>query len=225
MDVALQERQKQSVGRYAARYVEDGMRVGLGTGSTVRWTILALAERGLHLMCVATSVETQKLALENGLEVLTPGEVGSLDIAIDGADEVDPAFNLIKGGGGALAREKIVASMTDHFVVVVDESKSCPHLGAFPLPVEVLEFGADVVAARLRDLGAEDVIRRPVVSDNGNPILDAGFGRIDDPCRLAVTLEAIPGIVEHGIFPGSMVRRVVAARGDDVVELSRSQET
>lgn len=223
MDEALQDRQKQSVGRYAARYIENGMCVGLGTGSTVKWTILALAERGVELTCVATSVQTQKLALENGLEVVTPGEVGSLDVAIDGADEVDPAFNLTKGGGGALAREKIVASMADHFVVVVDESKPRPHLGVFPLPVEVLEFGADIVAARLRALGAEDVIRRPTVSDNGNPILDADFGCIDDPPALAVVLQAIPGIVEHGIFPGSMVGRVVAARGDDVVELARAQ--
>lgn len=221
MDPSLQDRQKATVGRYAAKFVEDGMSVGLGTGSTVEWTVLALAERGLSLTCVATSVSTQRLAIENGLDVVTPGEVGRLDVAIDGADEVDPYFNLTKGGGGALAREKIVASMTDRFVVVVDGTKRRPHLGVFPLPVEVLEFGADIVAVRLRDLGASDVTRRLVSSDNGNPILDAAFGRIDDPPGLAVALQAIPGIVEHGIFPGDMVERVVAAQGDDVVELVR----
>lgn len=213
--------QKEAVGRYAAQLVEGGMRVGLGTGSTVRWTIDELGRRRLDIVCVSTSVDTEQLAMAGGLRVVLPGELGALDIAIDGADEVDPRFNLTKGGGGALAREKIVASMAEQFVVVADETKCRSCLGRFPLPIEVLEFGADVVAARLRQLGAIDVWRRTVRSDNGNPILDVAFGEIEDPPTLAVRLQAIPGIVEHGIFPGEMVDRVVTVKGANVIELVR----
>jgi ribose 5-phosphate isomerase A len=190
------------------------MRVGLGTGSTVRWTIVALGERRPDIVCTATSRQTHELATSLGLRVVTPDEIAVLDLAIDGADEVDPAFNLTKGGGGAHTREKIVAQMAARFIVVVDESKMVPHLGPFGTPLEVLDFAPKVVTDRLRSLGAADVSTRDQRSDNGNLLLDAHFGPIADPASLARALEQIPGLVEHGIFLSDMVERVLVARTD-----------
>jgi len=215
------ERAKELAGRRAAEYVEDGMRVGLGTGSTVRHTILTLGERKPDITCVATSVETHELATELGLKVVPPDEVGALDIAIDGADEVDPAFDLIKGGGGAQTREKIVARMAARFIVVVDESKLVDRLGAFGLPLEVLGFAPDVVAAVVRSMGASEVTRRERSSDGGNVLMDARFGSIADPAGLARDLDAVPGLVDHGLFLGAWVERVVVAGPDGVREPAR----
>ena len=139
-DATARDRAKEEAGRHAASYVTAGMRVGLGTGSTVHWTIIELGERALDIVCTATSVQTHELATSLGLRVISPDEIGSLDIAIDGADEVDHAFNLTKGGGAAHTREKIVAQMAPRFIVVVDESKLVPHLGPFGIPLEVLAF-------------------------------------------------------------------------------------
>lgn len=210
---------KQVAGRHAAGYVTDGMRVGLGTGSTVHWTIVELGERRPDIVCTATSVRTHELATSFGLRVVTPDEIGALDIAIDGADEVDPAFNLTKGGGAAHTREKIVAAMSPRFIVVVDESKIVPALGPFGTPLEVLDFAPGVVADAVLALGATAVTTRDRRSDNGNLVMDAQFGTIPDPVALAVALAATPGIVEHGIFPGPMVERVVIAGLDGVREL------
>jgi ribose 5-phosphate isomerase A len=212
------EHAKQLAGRRAAEEVEDGMRVGLGTGSTVHHTILALGERKPSITCAATSERTAELAAGLGLRVVPPDELVSLDIAIDGADEVDPEFNLIKGGGGAHTREKIVAAMADRFIVVVDESKLVERLGAFGVPLEVLPFAPAVVTARVEALGANKVTRRPEPSDNGNLLLDAHFGFIEDPAGLAARLSAIPGLVEHGIFLGDMLERVVIAGAGGVSE-------
>jgi ribose 5-phosphate isomerase A len=206
---AAQDAAKEAAGRLAAEYVRDGMRVGLGTGSTVHWTIVALGERRPDIVCTATSVRTHDLATSLGLTVVSPDEVRHLDIAIDGADEVDPALNLTKGGGAAHTREKIVASMADRFVVVVDETKVVPALGPFGTPLE--DFAPDVVADAVRALGASSVTTREARSDNGNLVADAHFGTIADPVALAAALSAVPGIVEHGIFPGAMVERVVVA--------------
>ena len=178
------------------------MRVGLGTGSTVHFSILELGDRKLDIVCTATSKQTEDLARGLGLKVVTPDEIGALDIAIDGADEVDPAFNLTKGGGGAHTREKLVAQMSPRFIVVVDESKLVPHLGPFGTPLEVLDFAPGVVAGRVQALGAHEITTRDRRSDNGNLIVDAHFGTIDDPVALGRELNAIPGIVEHGLFPG-----------------------
>lgn len=208
---------KEAAGRHAARYVTDGMRVGLGTGSTVHWTIVELGERAPDVVCTATSVQTHELATSLGLRVVAPDEIGALDIAIDGADEVDPAFHLTKGGGGAHTREKIVAQMAPRFIVVVDESKLVDHLGPFGTPLEVLDFAPGVVAARIRALGASGITTRDRRSDNGNLLCDARFGTIEDPVALARALEAVPGVVEHGIFLGSMVERVVVAGADGSV--------
>ncbi len=210
---------KERAGRLAASHVTDGMRVGLGTGSTVHWTIVELGERRPDIVCTATSVQTHDLALSLGLEVVSPDEVGHLDITIDGADEVDPAFNLTKGGGNAHTREKIVAAMADRFVVVVDESKLVEQLGPFGTPIEVLDFAPGVVSAAVRSLGATEVVTRPVRTDNGNLVMLAHFGTIADPVELGARLSEVPGLVEHGIFPGSMVDRVVVAGLDGVREL------
>ena len=210
---------KDRAGRHAAEYVEDGMRVGLGTGSTVHFTIVALGERKPDITCVATSRATEELATSLGLHVVPPGDLDALEIAIDGADQVDDALNLVKGGGGAHTREKIVASMTSRFVVVVDDAKLFDRLHG-GIPLEVVEFGAPFVTGRVETLGATAVTRRDGLSDNGNPILDADFPPINDPAALGRELSAIPGLVEHGIFPSAMVERVVVA-GDTVRELVR----
>lgn len=219
-DLSTQDAAKRAAGRHAATYAERGMRVGLGTGSTVRFTIEALAEADLDLVCTATSRHTDDLAASLGLRVVAPDEVRELDLCIDGADEVDPDLNLTKGGGAAHAREKIVAAMAARFIVVVDESKLVPHLGPFGIPLEVLDFAPGVVTASVMELGADAVTDRGVRTDNGNLVLDAQFGDIADPVTLAALLSSVPGIVEHGIFPGSMVERVVVAGVDGVRELT-----
>ena len=212
---------KKNTGEAAAAHVESGMRVGLGTGSTVNYTIRALGSRGLDIVCTSTSDRTQKLAEEVGLRAVAPDELGALDIAIDGADEVDPGLNLIKGGGGAHTREKIVAAMAARFIVVVDEAKLVERLGAFKVPIEALPFAPDVVAAGVRALGAGAVTRRETGSDNGNALLDADFGLIDDPAALAAQLSSVPGLIEHGIFLSDMVERVIVGKHDGVREITR----
>lgn len=214
-----QDLAKEAAGRKAAEEVVDGMRVGLGTGSTVHWTIVALGERLPDIVCTATSKQTHELATSLGLRVVSPDEIGALDICIDGADEVDPNFNLTKGGGAAHTREKIVASMSPRFIVVVDESKMVPALGPFGTPLEVLDFAPGVVAAAVERLGSAPVTTRDRRSDNGNLVMDAHFEAIADPVSMAAALAAVPGIVEHGIFPGAMVERVVIAGLDGVREL------
>jgi len=212
---------KEAAGRKAAAYVTDGMRVGLGTGSTVHFTIVALGERRPDIICAATSERTRALASDLGLKVVPPDELLTLDVAIDGADEVDARFNLIKGGGGAHLREKIIAGMARRFIVVVDEAKMVETLGAFPLPLEVLPFAPAVVAEQVRALGARSVTTRGARSDNGNLLMDAAFERIADPAGLAARLAAIPGLIEHGLFLADMVERVVVAGADGVRELTR----
>ena len=212
---------KEAAGRHAATYVTDGMRVGLGTGSTVHFTIIALGERAPAITCTATSEQTDRLARSLGLTVVSPDEIGQLDLVIDGADEVDPAFNLTKGGGGAHTREKLIAEMSPRFIVVVDESKLVDQLGAFGTPLEVLDFAPGVVETRVRRLGARDVTTRDQRSDNGNRLMDAFFGTIPDPSALAAELAAVPGIVEHGIFLAALVERIVIAGPDGVRELTR----
>jgi ribose 5-phosphate isomerase A len=216
---------KEVAGRYAAGLIEDGMTVGLGTGSTVFWTITALGERHADVVCTVTSHRTEALARSLRLVVVPPDELGRLDIAVDGADEIDPDLNLIKGGGGAHTREKIVADMADRFVVVADQTKLVEELGAFGVPIEALDFAPGVLAARLRDLGAHEVVRSPERSDNGNLLMRAWFGPLTDPEGLAAALAALPGLVEHGIFPHEMVTRVVVSDNQGhVVERLRSAD-
>jgi ribose 5-phosphate isomerase A len=199
----------------ALDYVEDGMRVGLGTGSTAAEFVRLLGRRvakGLAVTGVATSLATERLARESGIPLTTLDETPELDLDVDGADEIGPDLGLIKGGGGALLREKIVANASARMIVVADASKKVAELGAFPLPIEVVAFGLTATAIAIEQAavelglsGAIDLRRRdgePFVTDSGNRILDASFGRIPDPEELALRLASIPGVVEHGLFLG-----------------------
>lgn len=201
--------QKRTAGEAAAREVVDGMAVGLGTGSTAEWFVRALGERvrndGLRLLCVATSEATERLAHEVGLACENLDSVRRLDLTVDGADEIAPDLALIKGGGGALLREKLVWEASDRCLVIADAGKRVEVLGAFPLPVEVTPFGHRVTAARLAEIaGVEPLLRQreaaPFRTDGGNLIYDLRLGRIVDPDTLGAALKAETGVVEHGLF-------------------------
>ena len=200
---------KRLAGEAAAELVKSGMVVGLGTGSTVAWTILRLGARvredGLRFLGVPTSFQAENLAIASGITLTTLNVHPVLDLAIDGADQVDANLFVIKGGGAAHTREKVVACSAGRFIIVADESKYVEKL-THPVPVEVLPFAARLVEQRLRDLGGVPVLRLgkmkdgPVITDNGNFVMDVDFGVIEDPERLAARLRGIPGVVEHGIF-------------------------
>lgn len=199
--------EKKAVGEAAAQYVKDGMIVGLGTGSTVYYTIQKVGEyvkEGMNIRAIPTSEETKKLALDLNIPLVTFAEVNHLDVVIDGADEVDCHFALTKGGGGALLREKLIADATDLFIVVADSSKIVEKLGKFPLPVEVTPFSWERTARQIEELGSITTRRlngtEPYISDNGNYILDCSFEVIEDPEGLSQKLNRIPGVVENGLF-------------------------
>jgi ribose 5-phosphate isomerase A len=205
--------EKRAAAEAAARLVEDGMRVGLGTGSTVAFLLPALAARGLALRCVATSPATEQAARELGLAVeafLGAGSLDRLDIAIDGADQVAPSGWLVKGGGAAHTREKAVAAAADRFVVVVSSDKLVERLGP-PVPLELLDFGLAATLRRLEAVELRDVPRSP----DGGVIADY-TGDFDDPETLAARLSTLPGVVEHGLFPAALVSDVVIGRGEQV---------
>jgi ribose 5-phosphate isomerase A len=191
--------------------VEDGQRVGLGTGSTVAYLLPALAERGLRgLRCVATSPATEARARELGLEVESFDALDRLDVAIDGTDQVDPGGWLVKGGGGAHTREKIVAAAAERFVVIADSSKAVEALGP-PVPLELFRFG---LAATLRHVEPADLRDAPPSPDGG---LIADYrGEVGDPAALAARLGATPGVVDHGLFSPELVDDVLIARGEEV---------
>jgi ribose 5-phosphate isomerase A len=200
---------KKAAGDAAAELVKSGMVVGLGTGSTVAWTIKRLGARvlneGLDFLGVPTSYQAENLAIASGIKLTTLNQHPDLDLAIDGADQVD--FNLfaIKGGGAAHTQEKVVACSARMFVIVADESKFAEHLN-HGVPVEVLPFAARLAERQLKELGGEPALRLgkmkdgPVITDNGNFVMDVDFGTIEDPAALAAKLCRIPGVVEHGIF-------------------------
>jgi len=200
--------EKQLVGEKAVEYVKDGMIVGLGTGSTVYYTILKLGklvQEGLQIKGIPTSVQTATLAKELNIPLVELKDVEHIDVAIDGADEVDGKAALIKGGGGALLREKIIARASKTFVVVADAKKNVQTLGAFSLPVEVVPFGFEMTARHIAKLGCEPVLRlnpagEAFISDNGNYILDCPFPEINRPAELERALNMIPGVVENGLF-------------------------
>ena len=224
---------KADAARKAAEFVESGMKVGLGTGSTAAWMVKRLGERvrdeGLRIVGVPTSSRTAALAREVGIKIVTLDEAKWLDLTIDGADEFDAEMNLIKGGGGALLQEKIVATASDKMVVIADAAKEVAHLGAFPLPIEVIPFGAEVTRGLVEELlGAFDVMGRrttirmngsdPFRTDEGNFILDLHLGRIGKPRQLALMLNQVPGVVENGLFV-DICDRVVIGHADGRVEV------
>ena len=225
MSVAL----KDKVGAAALEYVSDGMRLGLGTGSTAEAFVRHLGARvagGLKVVGVPTSERTAALARGLGIPLSTLDETPELDLTIDGADEIGPGLALIKGGGAALLREKIVAAASARLLVIADESKVVDCLGAFPLPIEVVPFGLEatrraiVKAAAALDLEGPVELRKtaegePLLTDGGHFILDASFRRISDPEALGSALGRIPGVVEHGLFTG--LARVALVAGEDGV--------
>jgi ribose 5-phosphate isomerase A len=220
------DREKEAAGRAGAKLVRDGEIVGLGSGSTAYFAVVALGERvkaGLKIIGIPTSVQTGELARAVGIPLTTLDEHPEIDIAIDGADEIGPKLDLIKGGGGALLREKVIATASKKRVVVADSSKVVAVLGKFPLPVEIISFARTVVEKKIVSLGASPKVRMkpdgsPFITDNGNQILDCSFGKIADPPALALILSNTPGIVEHGLFIG-LASIALVGRGDRVDEL------
>jgi ribose 5-phosphate isomerase A len=225
-EISTLDLEKQIAGRAAAELVEPETIVGLGSGSTATWAIRFLGDRvrsGLKIVGIPTSQNTKRLAEQLGIPLATLEQHPQIDIDIDGADEIDPQLNLIKGGGGALLREKIIASASRRFIVVGDSSKQVAHLGKFPLPVEVIPFAESVISKRIAALGAT-ISRRgganPFVTDEGHHILDCTFGEIADPAALADQLKSIPGVVEHGLFIG-MAELALIGKDGKVTQLRR----
>ena len=216
---------KEAAGRHAAEFVTDGMVVGLGTGSTALHAIRALGERvakGLSIRGVPTSEASRRLATECGIPVVELGDIPYIDITIDGSDEVDPHLCLIKGGGGALLREKLVASYSREMIVVVDETKLVACLGAFPLPVAIVPYGFETTLKRLaihaRGLALREVDRRPFVSDDGLYVVDMHTAPIHNPDGLHAALKGILGVVETGLFIG-LATKVVVGHPDGSTEV------
>jgi ribose 5-phosphate isomerase A len=206
------EAQKRRAAEAAAQMVEDSMTVGLGTGTTVAYLLPALARRNLSIRCVATSPRTEQAASRLGLRI-EPFIYERLDMAIDGADQITPEGWLVKGGGGAHAREKLVAAAADVFVVIADSTKTVDAIHP-PIPLELLEFGLDSTLARI------GTVRRregPLTPDGG--VLADFVGEFEDPSALARELEGVPGVLAHGLFPPEMVRTVLIGRGDHVEQI------
>lgn len=201
--------QKRIAGAAAADLVEAGMVVGLGTGSTAAWFVKALAARGLDIRGVPTSENTANLARDLGIPLVGLDDVKAIDLTVDGADEVGPGLSLIKGGGAALLREKLVWEASRRCVVIADAAKRVAHLGKFPLPIEVVRFGHPHTGRRLADIAAEFELPPPrlrtaergiVITDGGNVIYDLASGKLSDPAALAGALKSVTGVVDHGLF-------------------------
>ncbi|WP_159997361.1 ribose-5-phosphate isomerase RpiA [Roseomonas sp. 18066] len=215
----MTDHQKRAAGEAAAEIIQDKTIVGLGTGSTAVYFVTALARRNLDLTCVATSRATAGLATSLGLRLAELDDIPRIDVTVDGADEIGPGLALIKGGGGALLREKLVWQASTRCIVIADAAKRVAVLGRFPLPVEVVPFGhrhtASRIAAALRNAGIEATPtlrgdgKKPFVTDNGNLIYDAACGAIADPAALGRALKALAGVVEHGIFAGLATEAVI----------------
>ncbi|MEH7178325.1 ribose-5-phosphate isomerase RpiA [Neobacillus vireti] len=220
--------EKKEVGEKAVEYVKDGMVVGLGTGSTVFYTITKLGQlvqQGLSIKGVPTSEQTRQLAIELGIPLASFAEIEHIDVAIDGADEVDPKLNLIKGGGGALLREKIIAAAAKNFIVVADSDKNVETLGTFPLPIEVVPFGYEMTVKHIRELGGSPKLRqkdgKTYLTDNGNYIIDSSFHKIKHPRELEKNLNLIPGVVDNGLFVG-MADCVISMKDKKLTTMVRS---
>ena len=232
--LSLSDRSKYACALRASALVENGMKVGLGTGSTAYWLVYHLAERvrneGLEFVGVPTSNKTREQAQAEGLKLISMDDAGRLDLTIDGADEFDQSMNLIKGGGGAHLQEKIVAFGSDRMVVIADETKKVNKLGKFPLPVEVLKFGSAssqkqieelLIAQNYRDFSVQMRMEKnkPFITDEGNYIFDLNLGEIQNPRKLCVDLNIIPGVVENGLFI-DVCKAVVIGYSDGTAKIS-----
>lgn len=220
--------EKKIVGEKAIEYIKDGMVVGLGTGSTVYYTIIKLGQlvkEGLSIQGIPTSIQTEELAKKLGIPLGRFEEIGQIDVAIDGADEIDSNLDLIKGGGGALLREKIIAKAAKKFIVVATPSKMVEKLGAFRLPVEVVPFGADLTKEHIREIGCNPILRQfkgtPYRTDNGNYIFDCVFSHLSQPKILEEKLNMIPGVVENGLFSGMSDIVISLDRNNNAVLIKR----
>jgi len=220
---------KQIAAEKAVSFIEDGMTIGLGTGTTAWWAIEKIGERvkkeGWKIRAIATSVRSEEQARSLGIPIFSFAEIGIIDVTIDGADEADGDLHLIKGGGGALLREKIVATNSRQMIVVADESKKVKTLGKFPLPVEVVLFGWERTFEKLRLLGCEPKRRMnrevPYLTDNGNYIVDCAFGKIEDPADLHERINAITGVVDNGLFINIASKLVLGLENGETRIISR----
>lgn len=211
---------KKLVGEKATEYIKDNMIVGLGTGSTAYFAIMKIGEmvkNGLNIKGVPTSKKTEDLALSLNIPLLNIADVKKIDVTIDGADEFDIHKNLIKGGGGALLREKIIASVTEFYVIIADKAKGCEILGDFAVPVEITPFAKEITLNQLEALGCEPKLREKnnvlFITDNQNYIADCKFKEINNPKELTASLNAIPGVVENGLFVG-MANVIISEDGE-----------
>ncbi|WP_404456185.1 ribose-5-phosphate isomerase RpiA [Virgibacillus necropolis] len=216
------DNQKKIAGEHSVQFIEDGMTVGLGSGTTVYWMMKKLGElvkKGLVVHGVPSSRKTERWAHEFGISLKTLAEIDEIDIAIDGADEIDGQLNLIKGGGGSLVREKIIDSFANHLIIIADESKMVSELGSYPLPIEVTPFGWEITAKKISQLGCKPEIRvkdnQVFISDNGNHILDCRFERISDPKTLHENLKLLVGVVETGLFI-EMTDKVIIGKDQEI---------
>ena len=222
---------KQAAAEAAVAYIKSGMAIGLGTGSTAAFAIQKLGERvkeeGLQVRAIATSLRSEEMAKELNIPIIGFDDFDMLDITIDGADEVDENLDLIKGGGGALLREKVVSMQTKINIIVIDETKLVKHLGKFPLPVEVVPFALTVVDRKLQQLGCQTVLRKKnnevYITDNQNYILDCHFDEIDDTDSLHQTINAITGVVDNGLFI-QRASMVIAAYKDGRIATFKKDE-
>jgi len=233
-DLSLSDRSKYACALRASALVENGMKVGLGTGSTAYWLVHHLAERvrseGLEFVGVPTSKKTKEQAQAEGLKLISMDDAGRLDITIDGADEFDQSMDLIKGGGGAHLQEKIVAFGSDRMVVIADETKKVSKLGKFPLPVEVLKFGSNSSQKKIEELLISQNYKdftvkmrmeknKPFITDEGNYIFDLNLGEIQNPRKLSSDLNTIPGVVENGLFI-DVCNAVIVGYSDGTAQIS-----
>ncbi|MCZ4225249.1 ribose-5-phosphate isomerase RpiA [Pedobacter rhodius] len=218
-----QDAEKLAAAKEAVKFIKDNDVVGLGTGTTATFAIKELAKRmqeGLKIRAAASSIKTEELAISYGIPILKLETLNSIDISIDGADEFTTSLNLIKGGGGALFREKIIASLSKNAIIITDSSKKVSKLGAFTVPVEVIPLALQYVFNQIEKLHGQGILRekegKKFLTDNGNYIVDVDFGLIDNPKELAFALNQIDGLLAHGLFIG-LTSKVIMAKGDEIL--------
>lgn len=223
IDKTQQDAEKLAAALAAVKFVKDGDVVGLGTGSTTTFAIKELGKlvkEGLKIKAAASSIRTEDLAKSLGIEILDLGRLSKIDISIDGADEFTESLDLIKGGGGALFREKIIASLSKNAIIITDASKKVKKLGAFNVPIEVIPLAYQYVFDQINELGGKGILRsvanKTFFTDNGNLIIDADFGLIDDPAKLSANLNQINGLLAHGLFI-NITSKVIMSEETDII--------